>query len=107
MLQAARAQPLNVDALAAPHDAASRAAISHGLALRVGHVLRAAQRLPVVLHHRGQHLLVGGQHSPWKACRTSASTPRTFNDNSTGTAGTTRSAGFMRDVISVVPFSAC
>ena len=46
-------------------------------------------------------------HRPWKACRTSRSTPCTGNENLHLAAGTTRSAGFVRDFISVVPFFAC
>ena len=41
------------------------------------------------------------------AWRTSRSTPCTGNEICTGAAGNSRSAGFVRDFISVVPFFAC
>lgn len=46
-------------------------------------------------------------HRPRKAWRTSRNTPCTGNEICTWAVGNARSAGFMRDFISVVPFFAC
>ena len=46
-------------------------------------------------------------HRPRKAGRTSRKTPCTGNEICTWAVGNARSAGFMRDFISVVPFFAC
>jgi hypothetical protein len=46
-------------------------------------------------------------HRPRKAWRTSRKTPCTGNEICTWVVGNARSAGFMRDFISAVPFFAC
>ena len=53
------------------------------------------------------HGLPAFTHRPKNACCTSRSTPCTFRDSCTWAAGIARSAGFVRDFISVLPFDAC
>jgi hypothetical protein len=59
LVERTRAQASHRDALATEHDAAGGAATAHSTPAFVGHVLGAARRDAIGLHHRGQHALAG------------------------------------------------
>ena len=84
-------------------EATLTAARPHRTAIDIGHAFGAAQRNPVGLHHGRQHLLAGADAQPVERVLASSRTPWIGNDSCTCAAGTTRSAGFVRDFISVAP----
>jgi hypothetical protein len=80
---------------------------SSRMPLDIGHALGAAQHIRPDSISADSTFWPASMHRPRKAWRTSRSTPCTGNEICTWAVGNARSAGFVRDFISVVPFFAC
>ena len=99
-----RARGLDGDALAAQHRARSGRVSAHRLAAGVGHVLGAAQGHAGGLHHGRQNLFAGIDTQTVKRLLHIAQHAVYVQRQLHLAAGMARSAGFVRDFISVVPF---
>ena len=103
----ARPRAAQRNALATQHNLAGRGATANRSPACIGHPLGPHKATRSASISAASTFWPASMHRPRKACRTSPSTPCTGKEICTSAAGNARSAGFVRDFFSVVPFFAC